>query len=386
MDLRRSCCAGSGGLSSYARPSVPPGRRRRPRKLAEVASVAVFAWGCSASNPLTDVGGASPVSAQRTDQSYLLTFPVADGEELLGRAVQQTEDGRWTIADRRRRGCRVDAKRTEAQYRVKRRVKAERMTSLAAGFAKVVEVETRYGAAYDVDVDIDNVALLEVESLSGDCGETVVSKVFIGSGRRSLLRSKEARGVASGTLPLGVTPGVEASSVGALNDTLEWSQPQAYGYDVSELVAAAPLDLEVTLPSTIDEGASVRVTMTTDRAAWFVVFFLDADGRASVLWPSAEEPRPHNDAGGLISLPSPAERAAGIDLRAHLTRPGEATRETLIVYAFENEADFVRVRPDAGATDDDGGAFAASLPAGLSDTPTSAWTRRVVHYVIRPQP
>lgn len=46
----------------------------------------------------------------------LLLVPVGDAEGLLGREVQISDDGGWTLADARAPGCEVRVKQEESQY------------------------------------------------------------------------------------------------------------------------------------------------------------------------------------------------------------------------------------------------------------------------------
>ena len=109
------------------------------------------------------------------------------------------------------------------------------------------------------------------------------------------------------------------------------------------------------------------------------------EGKADVLWPSAEEPAPRVAPNGSAVLPSPRETAAGIRIRAALAKPGTPSRETLVVYGFSNEADFERLKPAAGAASADGAAYAADLTSKLQTLPLSRWSRSVVSYVIEPR-
>ncbi|MCA9637746.1 MAG: hypothetical protein KC420_17085, partial [Myxococcales bacterium] len=83
------------------------------------------------------------------------------------------------------------------------------------------------------------------------------------------------------------------------------------------------------------------------------------------------------EAGGSLTLPP-----AGSDpLVAALREPGVPTLETLVIYAFTEEADFDRLRP-RGAVD--GVDYAASLTRELAALPLSRWARTTLTYVIEP--
>jgi hypothetical protein len=339
---------------------------------------------CSALTPLNDVAAPLPVDAQRIEQANLLAVPVADAEGLLGREVQTTEDGNWTIADRRKPGCTVAVKRTPASFEVDKRIDLSSLTTVAAGFHELVRVSAKYGAAESIDIAVKNNELVEAERVDGDCGELVVNSVLVGSGKRTFLRKKEVSGDAAGSIG-GLTPSAGHSAEGELSDTLAWTDDQAYGFTYTEAAKHRSLGLELRMPSIVDDGQELAIAFTTNRKAWLVVFYLDASGEGTVLWPSAEEPEPVATLDKPATLPSEAEKKAGIALQARVAEAGKPSRETLVAYAFENKADFDRVKPAAGASDQDGPALAAVLTAQIEALPSSSWSRAMVHYVIQPK-
>jgi len=314
----------------------------------------------------------------------LLLFPSGDAESLLGRTVQRTKDGSWTIADRRAPGCDVRVRRREAKYKVKRRVDVSHMTSLSAGFAKLVDLQARYGASDKVDIEIENTAVLHAD-IRGECGEVIVDKVFVGRGKRKLVRSREAGGGAHATIQ-GITPGVEHVEKAILGDSIEWKHDQAYGFTYKKLETTEPLSLLVRMSGHITEGDQIDFRFETNKAAWLVVYYLDQQGKGAVLWPSPEEPEPQATAGKPAVLPSVAERLAGITIEARLAQPGVPARETLIVYAFSEKADYDQTKPSVGAASDRGGWLAANLTQKVERLPLSRWTRAKIHYVIKPKP
>ncbi len=355
---------------------------RAPR--LAVALLCLSSWGCSGATPLTDVTtDPLPDDAKRIEQANLLVAPVADAEGLLGREVHTTEDGNWTIADTRRPGCTVKIKRTPAAFAVEKRIDLSNVTTLAAGFRELVRASAKYGAAEKIDIDIANRELLEAERVDGECGALVVNKVFVGKGKRTFLRKKDVAGEVSGTIG-GLTPTIGHSASGELTDTLEWDDDQAYGFTFTEASKHASLGLRLQMPSIVKNGEELGITLTTNRKAWLVVYYLDANGAGAVLWPSAEEPEPVADPGAPATLPSAAEKAAGIALQAQVAEEGIPSRESLVAYAFENKSDFDRVKPAAGASDGDGPALAGDLTKRIEELPASTWSRAMIHYVIEP--
>ena len=151
------------------------------RPLLVIASL--VAAGCGG-NPLAPKVQDAPADASKTGQANLLLFPIADAEALLGRAVQLTQDGAWTIADARAPGCEVEVQRVKAAYSTHRRVDVGSMTAVSAGYAKLVGFEAHYGHTNKADIDIKNTVILKAD-LRGACGENVVDTVFVGTGKRA---------------------------------------------------------------------------------------------------------------------------------------------------------------------------------------------------------
>ncbi|MCA9620717.1 MAG: DUF4384 domain-containing protein [Myxococcales bacterium] len=353
---------------------------RSPRSLLVLLALV----GCGPAGALTDPTKEPPPSAARSiNDTNLLLVPVADGESLLGREVQKTDDGAYSIAATRKPGCSVRVKETKAVYKVAKKVDLSDVTAVGGGFKALVTASARYGSADKVDIAVENHKLLEVERVEGDCGDIIVNKVFIGSGKRSFERRRDLAGRVDGNFG-GVTPSASHASSGALEDTLEWDGDQAYGYTFADAGKNPALRLKMEMPSIIQDGEELAINFETNRKAWLVVFYVDAKGEGAVLWPSAEEPEPVVEEGKKKRLPSPSEKEAGIALVGKVAEPGKAARETLVAYAFENKADFDRVKPVAGATDVDGPGLATDLTLKVGDVPSSRWTRAMSHYVIAP--
>jgi hypothetical protein len=337
------------------------------------------ALGCTPAPPPPALAPA-PLAAHDTEQAHLLLFPEADAEALLGRAVQRSSDGSWTLADARAPGCEVAARREKASFHTSRKVDAHSMTTLAGGYAKLVSLEVRFGRQNTADIDIDNTEILRADT-RGACGEMVVDTVFVGHGRRSISASAVASG--NGEVNAGLvhaTPAVDTGQSQA--DALVWDDDQAYGFSVRENAKSEPLELRVFLPSIVTEGDDVRIRFEAARPAWLVVYYLDAAGHADVLWPSNEEPAPRAAPGEVTLLPSERERAQGFRLKAALLKPGTASREMLVVYGFADRRDFDALKPSAGGENADGPTYAAELTRKLQAVPMSRWSRAVVGYVI----
>jgi hypothetical protein len=326
----------------------------------------------------------APREAYATEQSQLLLFPEADGESLLGRSLQKSADGSWTMADARQPGCEVNVKSEKSAFRTSRKLDAHALTSIAGGYAKVVSLEAKFGRTNTAEIEIDNTAILRAET-RGTCGDLVVDAVFVGHGKRRITANAEAAASADLHVGLGgIAPGATTEQSQA--DVLEWGDDQAYGFHVRESAKVEPLDMRVTMASMFDEGEEVTARFEVGRSAWLVVYAIDGSGHADVLWPSNEEPEPRAASAAPASLPSPRERAQGIRYRAMPLKPGQPSRETLVVYGFADKRDFDAMKPAAGAGDQDGPTYAAELTKKLQTVPISRWARAVVGYVIRPKP
>jgi hypothetical protein len=220
--------------------------------------------------------------------------------------------------------------------------------------------------------------------MRGACGERVVDAVFVGHGSRRLA----AEAARSASVGVNVGPAQLAPSVDSATkvvDALEWKTDQAYGFTFKTTTTSEPLDVRVTLPSIVSEGDSVEVRFESNQPAWLVVYYLDGEGNADVLWPSNEEPEPRVASGSAAVLPSPAERAQGIAIRAAVAHPGQRSRETLVVYGFADKRDFDAMKPSRGAHSNDGAAFASELTRKLQAMPISRWSRNIAGYTIEPK-
>jgi Domain of unknown function (DUF4384) len=327
----------------------------------------------------------APASAEShaTEQAHLLLFPQANAESLLGRAVQKSSDGSWTIADALAPGCEVSVSREAATFHSSRKVQAHSMTSLAGGYAKLVSVEAKFGQENVADIEVDNTQILHGD-MRGACGEFVVDTVFVGHGKRRIEASALTTGKAGVNVGL-VSAAPDVDTGASQDDALDWSDDQAYGFRTRENGKSEPLELRASIPSVVTEGDDVEVRFESAAPAWLVVYYIDASGHADVLWPSNEEPEPEAAPGQPAVLPSARERAQGFRIKAALLKPRQPSRETLVVYGFGDKRDFDVMKPGAGSESADGPEYAAALTRKLQNVPMSRWSRAVVGYVIQPR-
>ena len=354
-----------------------------PRGKPAAWSLAVLTFavgGCSPTLPAP----APPEPAQagrEVEQGHLLLYPIRGAEEFLGRPVKVSDDGHWTIADARLPGCEVSVQRQDAAYRVKRRVQIESLTALSAGFSQMIGFEAGYGNANEAEIDIQNTAILSAQT-RGECGDVIVDRVFVGTGRRALLTSARANAGARLSVPGAPQAGVDAHS--AIADETAWQDEQAYAFTYR--TSGGPgLSVNIRMEPFVSEGDDVSIQIESNQPAYIVIYYLDAEKKGAVLWPSRDEPAPQVEPGRPLILPSNAERAKGYRIQAALSQPGVAAREMLVAYAFRDRADFDRLRPSAGAMSDDGVAYAAELGTRAAPLPLDRWARSMVSYVIEPR-
>jgi hypothetical protein len=257
------------------------------------------------------------------------------------------------------------------------------MTSLAGGYAKIISLEATFGSDSEFDVEVENAEIVK-GNLSGACGELVVDKVYVGKGRRHLAAASKGHGGMNVSVP-GAPIGGNVDAERSKEEGLEWTVNQAYGFTTSENSKTKPLGLTAYIPSIMSEGDEVEVTFKSEQPAWLVVYYIDGSGHGDVLWPSNEEPEPYVAPDQPAVLPSVREKARGFHLQASVLKPGEPSRETLVVYGFADKRDFNIRKPSAGAENADGPAYAASLTRELQGIPMNRWSRSIVGYVIQPK-
>lgn len=316
------------------------------------------------------------------EQGHLLLFPSDDAQGLLARPVRVTEDGAWSIGDARGSGCEVQVRREPSAYHVRRRVKLASLTAVSGNFGKLLGIEAGFGNATEADIDIQNTSVLSADT-RGDCDQVYVDRVFVGKGRRKLLASAGA----GAKVNLGFTgaPSAGVDSTSVVVDETAWDSEQAYAFTYRQAGADTGMTVSASVPSSLSDGQELSLRIEADQKAFLVVYYRDADGKGQVLWPSQQEDAPQVAPGAPAFLPSERERRAGVRLMAQLGDPAKAARETLIVYALRDEADYRRVRPAPGSEFADGAAAAAELTAKIDELPLSRWTRYVQSYVISPK-
>lgn len=320
---------------------------------------------------------AAAVGGFASDMHFLLE-PTGDAESLLGRQVQVSSAGAWTLADERAPGCEVRVKRSAAKYKKRHRIGLGDLTAFSGGYKQMLSLEARYGRSVEAEYQIENTETLTADT-EGPCGEVIVKSVRVGSGFRKLVRKAEgsAKGRA-GQGPISAEGGREA--VTEALDSMEWSDPQAYAFSYDRVTQTKPFDFTFTLPDKITDGEAIEFSLGASDTAYVIVFFLEESGAGAVLYPTNQMPIPTVQAKATLTLPTPGEA----QIKAQLRDPQTPARETLVVYAFTDRADFERFKPQA-LGESEVAAYAARLTAELAQVPISRWARATATYEIVPK-
>ena len=288
------------------------------RRSEEIAAAGVCTLGlvlaASHCGSPPDAASASNVAVAPA-QGTLLLFPQAEPESLLGRAVTQSPNGGLVIADAREPGCEVVARHTASQYKSRRDVKTSLLASIGVGYQHLVSLEGKYGKDSQATLDLDNSEIIDAD-IRGACGDKVISRVYVGKGKRRVYAASTVAGGATAPTVSGVSVGAKGERASEDTDAIEWDSSQGYAFEVKELHKSESFDVTVRVPSILTEGDAVTVSIESTRAAYLIVLFVDSDGGTDVLWPSNEEPRPQATPDAPASPPSRAEQNAGIVIRA----------------------------------------------------------------------
>ena len=320
---------------------------------------------------------AAAVGGFSSDMHFLLE-PTSDAESLLGRQVQVSAKGAWTVADERAPGCEVRVKRASAKYKKRHRIGLGDLTSFSGGYKEMLSLEARYGRSVEAEFQIDNTETLTAD-VAGPCGDVIVKSVRVGSGFRTLVRKAEAGAKGRvGKGPIGAEGGREAATEAL--DSMEWSDPQAYAFSYDRVTQTKPFDFTFTMPDKIEDGDALEFSLGASDTAYVIVFFLEESGAGDVMYPTNQMPLVTVQAKATLTLPTPGEA----QIKAQLRDPKTPARETLVVYAFTDRADFERFKPQSlGAGEVT--AYAAKLTAELATVPISRWARATATYEIVPK-
>ncbi len=315
-------------------------------------------------------------------QGNMLLFPQAEAEALLGRAVSTSPNGGFSISDAREPGCEVVVRHTPAAYKTHRDVRTSMLASIGVGYQQLISLEAKYGKDSQATLDLDNTEVLDAD-LRGTCGDKVISRVWVGKGKRRVYAASSVGGGATVPAVAGLKVGPKGERNAEDTDEVSWDSAQGYAFEIKELGKTESFELTVRVPSILTESEALNVSIESTRAVYLIVLYVDSDGKTDVLWPSNEEPKPQASPASPAALPSAAEKAGGIVIRP-ATKDGKPTKESMVVYGFADKRDFDLVKPAAGSAGADGAAYGAELTKKLRDIPANRWSRTQVAYTVQP--
>ncbi len=338
-----------------------------------VFTLALVGMGCASIDaPATHDLPGMPAS------EHALVQPRGSAEQLLGRPVFVGSDGQVVIADSRTPGCEVVTNEVPAQWRRHFSQELRQAGVLEAGRLDVAGLEARHGEALRVEAEVVNDRVLRAD-LRGPCGANVVKAVFVGSGWREVQFRRESSGRAVATFK-GVTLAGGAGSWERLGGRLEWSQPQAWAFQIGSSPNYTD-EIELQMPVELVSGSTFTPVATVRRSAWLIVLYRDADGNYGVVLPSSDAPEYRVEAGVRVLLPT---------LRATVLPGHRVDYETLVVYGFQEEGDFARFRPPPGVLNSEQATeYALGLRSRLEDPtqiPRARWASTEFGYrVVKPR-
>jgi hypothetical protein len=321
------------------------------------------------------------VGSFATDTHFLLE-PSADAEDLLGRRVHLSSKGAWTIADERAPGCQVRVKRSAAEYQKSYRIGLGDMTAMSGGYSEILKLEARYGRSVEAAMKINNQSRPSpptprapaATSSSTPCASAPASAACCA-------RPRAAPAAALGRGPLqGRRLARGRHRRRRRDDLVEPAGLRLHLQARPAAQAARPPGPRPRARQRRRAASSSSFAATSD--AYLVIFFLEESGAGAVLYPNShraraarQEDRERWPCRAPPRSPSPPRCA---------TRKTGA-RETLVVYAFTNRADFDQFKPSAIGDGSDAVTYAANLTQALASVPISRWARATLTYEIRPK-
>ena len=308
----------------------------------------------------------------------LLFEPSGDPEGLLGRPVRAAADGSWEIEDQRAPGCEVTVRREPRSGHAQYFEDAGRVASIGVGRSAVAGIAAKYGKSAKVELEIEHTEVLRAD-LTGTCGDKVITRVKVGTGRRDVLREKGGD-VSAGAPINGVTASGKFAGWQRAGASQTWDQPQAWAFAVGGGTTSAD-DLKVFMKPRVTHGEKFIPEIEVARDMWLIVLYRDANGDHGVVLPDADPNRGPTlvKGGSRVLLPEfVAEALPG--------REAQSVKETLLIYGFPAEGDFKACRPPPGIlTTAEANAYATELQgARVGGLPRHRWTSTSFGYLIEP--
>ncbi|MBX7081983.1 MAG: hypothetical protein K1X88_22445 [Nannocystaceae bacterium] len=304
---------------------------------------------------------------------HLLLTPRGNPEELLGRSVTPDSKGGYALSDERPPGCEVAIRRVPERWHRTYMQDIGKVAHVGTGQTPIGDLTAQFGKTMRIEADINNLEVLEAD-LRG-CTGPVVSAVRVGTGKREIRANSEAK-VEGHVKAKGVPVGAGAGKWRTVERALEWSDPQAWAFQVREAGGGNDGRVELVLmPEQVHDGDVFSVRILSARQVYLVVGFVSEHGNAGLLLPNGKQPLPMITAGGNVEL----------TLKAALPKPGAASRDRFVLYAFSEQGDFDMFKPPAGSLDAATVAkYFEELPGKLASIPARRWTKTEGYLLIEP--
>lgn len=302
-----------------------------------------------------------------------LLQPRGEPERLLGLPVEIVE-GTPVIADARRPGCEVRPREVPTQSTSRYREELGRTAAFAAGWREVADLRVEFGKNLRVESEVTNTRELHAD-MSGTCGENVITRVLIGTGWREQWYDKGSGGAAKGEVQ-GARLGGEGGDWHRIGGRFEWTEPQAWAFALGD-GGTERVAIRIDMPDKLKSGERFKPKITVEQSMWLIVLYRDAEGNHGVVFPAPGLSAYRVAAGADIELPSMIAS----------TLPGhDSDFETLIVYGFPEEGDFVQLAPPAGAlSPQKANEYAVKLEQQLADPnviPRARWLSTTFDYQV----
>jgi hypothetical protein len=184
------------------------------------------------------------------------------------------------------------------------------------------------------------------------------------------------------------TVGVGASVGKSREDVVRFDDERIYAIEVGRLAPGkAPLEVEVEAPRELKHQEQLELKVFANRPAYLLLVSVAENGEAYLLAPSAVVKSPR--AGGREApfiYPTAAATAANLILQAQLPEGAAETRESVVVYAFEDEADLREILPLSALaktfTVVSSTALEKRVATRLLSLPDHKWARTTLQYKI----
>ncbi len=342
-----------------------------------VGLVGIVAASCGPKAPVSTATAAN-VSEGGERIPFLSTSAPAD---VVGHMVQRGKDNLLLVAPELRPGCRVALESRPVSESFEKVEKFSKAGGASVGFG-VFRVGADLALADEVEFKFATTQVVTVRQ-TGDCGEEVVKRAYLGRGSMRFLSARSGGGTVS---VAGVGVGGTASK--SRQDVLRFDDERIYAIEVGRLAASkAPLEVEIDAPRELKDKEQLELKVFSNRPAYLLLVSVAESGEAYLLAPSAvvKSPRAAGRDAPFV-YPTPAATAANLVLQAQLPAGASETRESVVVYAFEDEADLRDILPLTALSRTftllSSSALEKRVSARLLSLPEHRWSRATLQYRI----